>query len=413
LPSGHFKTWNATGISVSRNFGIKFRISRSETIKFVWLPDSLHKKSFGWMKYLKDEPVDLVEEIPFDAYLLDLKLPLWNATFKNDVDVKLKGIIEQHENKNVVYEWEDTKTVPNNLAMEVYEKKIDLNKVRQVGSPLYKMKIIMEDTKGKYLDGWSIDFVMPHPYIDLIIPEQFSKNEKIQINGSSFGNEQKSNTTSANILINNVNADVIEWSNTRIIATAPDVASEGEVFVEIDVAPKGINAYKLQSNILNYSTNDEEIKVVDVQPQLVLSIRRKLTSKDKDYTSKIPSHYELYEFAEENNIKISGSVISIAYSNVVKKNVVVSMDTEVALPIQSKVEGKDDIKCYELPGGKMAKIVHKGAPWEAAPTLQKLSDWISKNNKKTTGPTRMVFLHNLFEETQPEKMLLEIYTPIE
>ncbi len=87
-------------------------------------------------------------------------------------------------------------------------------------------------------------------------------------------------------------------------------------------------------------------------------------------------------------------------------------DVEIAVPIAAKIDETEDMKCYELPGGKMAKIVHKG-PYQAyEPTYAKLYAWLGERGKKIVGPTREAYLNSPMD--MPEKELItEIYAPIE
>ena len=87
-------------------------------------------------------------------------------------------------------------------------------------------------------------------------------------------------------------------------------------------------------------------------------------------------------------------------------------DVTVAVPVSGKVEGTDEIKCYELPGGKMAKIVHKGPYQECESTYEKLFAWLGQSGKRIVGPTGEVYLNDP-REVPPEEFLTEIYALIE
>lgn len=89
-------------------------------------------------------------------------------------------------------------------------------------------------------------------------------------------------------------------------------------------------------------------------------------------------------------------------------------DLEVAFPISEFVEitGDEETRVYELPGGKMAKIVHKGPYEECTLTYEKLFTWITENGNRISGPVREVYLNDP-REVQPEEVLTEIYAPLE
>ena len=62
-------------------------------------------------------------------------------------------------------------------------------------------------------------------------------------------------------------------------------------------------------------------------------------------------------------------------------------DIEVCVPIRERIPENDEIKCYDLSGGKMAKIIHKG-PYEASgPVYERLFAWMGENTAiRSPGP---------------------------
>ncbi len=118
----------------------------------------------------------------------------------------------------------------------------------------------------------------------------------------------------------------------------------------------------------------------------------------------------------EKGIQIQGPPIFVCHKmtteEAVKAGKEGNADIEVAVPVSGKVEDSDEIKGYELPGGKMAKIVHKGPHQDCGPTYEMLFAWLEENGKKIVGPTREVYLNDPNEVPQ-EELLTEIYAPIE
>ena len=86
-------------------------------------------------------------------------------------------------------------------------------------------------------------------------------------------------------------------------------------------------------------------------------------------------------------------------------------DVEIAMLVSKKIKAAGEIKYYELPGGKMAKIVYKGTYSKCGPTYEKLFTWIAKNKKRIAGPTREVYLNDPGEVSEAD-LLTEIYAPI-
>ena len=154
-----------------------------------------------------------------------------------------------------------------------------------------------------------------------------------------------------------------------------------------------------------------EIKIVDVGTQLVLGIRKR--GRYGDMAVMIP---KVFEFAAAQNIRIVGPPVSICHEmsaeEAVKANEEGNADVDIAVPVSGKITGTDDIKCYELAGGKMAKIIHKGPYQDCAATYGKLFAWLQENGKKMNGPTREVYLNDP-REVPPEEILTEIYAPVE
>ena len=78
-------------------------------------------------------------------------------------------------------------------------------------------------------------------------------------------------------------------------------------------------------------------------------------------------------------------------------------DIEVCVPIAEEIPENDEIKCYELSGGKNAKIIHKG-PYEASgPAYERLFAWLLENDLKLTGPIKEAYLNDP-REVAPEEI---------
>ena len=154
-----------------------------------------------------------------------------------------------------------------------------------------------------------------------------------------------------------------------------------------------------------------DITVVEVKPQLVLGMKKR--GRYEEIATMLP---KVFEFAVEKKAQIQGPPIFVCHEltpeEAEKAQKEGNADVEVAVPISEKIEESDEIKCYELPGGKMAKTIHKGAYQDCGPTYLKLYDWLSENNKKIVGPIREVYLNDP-TEVKEEDILTEIYAPID
>ena len=155
----------------------------------------------------------------------------------------------------------------------------------------------------------------------------------------------------------------------------------------------------------------DEITVVDLEPQMVLGMRKR--GGYEEIGTIIQS---LFEFAASKNIELTGRPIFICHEETVNEAMEAdknkNADLELAIPISENVEEAEEFKCYELPGGKMAKIVHQGPYEDCGPAYEKLFAWLKDNGKKVVGLIREVYLNDP-REVPPEEYLTEIYAPID
>jgi AraC family transcriptional regulator len=153
-----------------------------------------------------------------------------------------------------------------------------------------------------------------------------------------------------------------------------------------------------------------EVTISNVAPQLVVGMRKRGT-----YAQIRPMTLSLREYASAAGADVVGPPAFICHETpkeVVKANLQRNADVEVVLPISIRVEDVEEITCYELPGGPMAKIVHKGPYERSADAYRKLFAWLAENHRKISGPTREVYLNDP-KKVSPEELLIEIYAPVE
>ena len=153
----------------------------------------------------------------------------------------------------------------------------------------------------------------------------------------------------------------------------------------------------------------DEVSVVEVKPQWVLGLRKRGT-----YAQIGPMIAEVYKHAIARKISVQGCPMFVCHETpkqAMRANEESNADVEVAVGVYEQVEGAGDVTCYELPGGQMARIVHKGPYETCAATYRALFAWIAQHRKKVVGPTREVYLNNP-AKVPPEEILTEIYAPI-
>lgn len=153
-----------------------------------------------------------------------------------------------------------------------------------------------------------------------------------------------------------------------------------------------------------------EVSVVEVPAQLVIGLQKR--GRYEEIGSAIGT---VVQYGMSHGAEFTGGPIALMHE--LGKEAAVKADQEgnavidVAFPIASPIESSDAVKCYELPGGEMAKVVHKG-PYDACePAYDALYGWVVDHGYMISDPTREVFLNDP-REVPPEEILTEIYAPI-
>jgi effector-binding domain-containing protein len=154
----------------------------------------------------------------------------------------------------------------------------------------------------------------------------------------------------------------------------------------------------------------EEIQIIEVLPQLVLGMRQKGAYRD------IPAMLgELYIYGISHQSVLTGPPVFICHEGSVEEAMVANetgdADMEVAFPIKGSIEGEGPISIYELPGGRMAKVLHRGPYEGCGPTYTRLFAWIEEQGLAVAGPVREVYLNDP-TQVKPEELMTEIYVPI-
>jgi effector-binding domain-containing protein len=152
-----------------------------------------------------------------------------------------------------------------------------------------------------------------------------------------------------------------------------------------------------------------EVSISSIESQLVVGMRKRGT-----YAQIRPMITRLHKYVEASGAGIAGPPMFVCHETpkeVVKANLQHNADVEVVIPVSARIEGNDEVTCYELPGGPMAKITHTGPYEKSATAYKKLFAWIAENHKKVAGPTREVYLNDP-RKVPPEKLLTDIYAPV-
>ncbi len=152
-----------------------------------------------------------------------------------------------------------------------------------------------------------------------------------------------------------------------------------------------------------------EVSLSNVEPQLVVGMRRRGT-----YAQIRPMLTQVRKHIQTQGVRSAGPPMFICHETpkeAVKVNLQHQADVEVAIPVSARIDGDEEIACYELPGGPMARITHQGPYEKSATAYRQLFAWIAENHKKVAGPTREVYLNDP-RKVAPEELLTEIYAPV-
>ncbi len=154
----------------------------------------------------------------------------------------------------------------------------------------------------------------------------------------------------------------------------------------------------------------EEISIIDIPSWNVLGM------KQTGNYSLIPTLlFKLYEYAVTFNIPLAGPPAFICHEtspeSVKEANEKGTAVVECVWPIRGPAQGGGAIWPYEVPGGKMVRILHKG-PYDACePTYLRLFTWMEERGLKVGRPIREVYLNDP-HGIKPEEILMEIYVPV-
>lgn len=154
-----------------------------------------------------------------------------------------------------------------------------------------------------------------------------------------------------------------------------------------------------------------EVELVEVEPQRVIGMRRR-----GPYSQIGEMLGELAQYAVSSGVQLAGPPVYLSHEmseeEAMAANEAGNADIEVTFPVIGQVEGTDKITVYELPGGTMAKTLHRGPYDTCTQTYRELFAWLEENGKQVTGPIREVYLNDP-GEVEPKDILTEIYAPVD
>ena len=154
-----------------------------------------------------------------------------------------------------------------------------------------------------------------------------------------------------------------------------------------------------------------EITIKRVEPILIASTRKIINKGDFEVTGNMWS--VVNSFIDKAEIKRTTPCMILFYNSTWNWEISESWDIEVAEPVTKCVANNDTVKVYELPAvDKMACVVHHGSFNTIGQTYKAISQWIEKNNYKTSGPVREIYHKGEWATNNPEEYITELQFPL-
>jgi effector-binding domain-containing protein len=154
----------------------------------------------------------------------------------------------------------------------------------------------------------------------------------------------------------------------------------------------------------------QEIAIVDVPSRQVVGI-----TKTGRYLLIPELLMKVYESIEENKLTITGMPMFICHETspeaVREANEKGTAVVEVAWPVSGTLNETDEIRMYELPGGKMVRAVHHGPYETCESTYLKVFSWIAEHRLRIAGPIREIYPNDP-RVVKPEEIITEIMIPV-
>ncbi len=154
----------------------------------------------------------------------------------------------------------------------------------------------------------------------------------------------------------------------------------------------------------------EEITTIEVPPQHVIGITRTGTYQ------LIPELLmKIYEFMVAHQITPAGMPTFVCHETspdaVKEANEKGTAIVEVAWPVSGTIQGRGEIRVYELPGGTMVRTIHRGPYDTCESTYLRLFSWIEGHHLRIAGPIRENYPNDP-RVVQPEEIITEILVPV-
>lgn len=200
------------------------------------------------------------------------------------------------------------------------------------------------------------------------------------------------------IMKNNVSSEkLIHMLNLKKMEVIEVIEKERERKRKIDLFINNLNEEDI---IMNY-----DIVVKEVKPFKGVCLRDIVPN----YSEMHALWKEVGEHIANNNSKILPGCLAIYYDPSFKES---QVDVEVVELVSSPVPETSRIKIREIPGAKVASVIHKGSYENYPKTYTALLKWIEENKFTPCGPNREIYIEGEWSAKEPEDYITEIQIPI-
>jgi alpha-tubulin suppressor-like RCC1 family protein len=211
---------------------------------------------FGHAWYRSQDKVAAVGLAPYTATQLRIRLPLWNASSAAST-VQVRARIYD-KNLATLYRSpvQSVSLGANQATPLIHEILIpvsnfrNLDKVDANNQIEFRIETEVQDATGAvYRDGWSENnmrgAMAVKPWITTVTPFSDARGNLVTVDGYSFG---ATKGTSLLVFFKDLPAEIISWSENRIIAKVPSGALKGNVVVQL-----GTSNGNIPSNGIEFS----------------------------------------------------------------------------------------------------------------------------------------------------------------
>lgn len=152
--------------------------------------------------------------------------------------------------------------------------------------------------------------------------------------------------------------------------------------------------------------SDYQVLTKKVESQKVASLRGVIPT----YGDIGGLYGELFGYLGRNRAKIAGPPLAIYYDCEYRES---DVDVEAAVPIKGDLSASGRVVVRELPAEEeVAYVVFQGGYDGFNQVYRALMEWVEKNNRQISGPTREIYLRGPGDTKNPAEYVTEVQLPV-